>query len=454
MNDKESCIEHLTQIIESIDNLPRGPFWIRDLKEGKYRFPVWLSVGNGEQIYITPEINRMLMRFSKSLMTVFYQTQQSEFTHSEWNSLTKREFGLCFRKHCLDEGAKAEAETFLEDLRQQISTHIRQIRLREYVFGCHFCSNSKLAPLSIGPVRFEPKLTWLARFHRSGGISDVAQARIQRAWDGKRLRPRRPSKDESTERHILKTTGSCDFICTVEVGRVGDEAAKQKALIAARLATTAVSLAWAQPTWALRYMTLTYDRQPHHRETLVTLSGTTIGWHSSSSFIPGGITSLDVSQWETLRTGFAEIHACAGEAIRYLTHGKLAVSRPKVMKALFQSLLWFHEGCRDELDTMAIVKYCSAMEALACGGSERRILELANARLRIRDQTQFVKDIRKLYRMGRSRTVHGTNDRLGHDWSHSRGLAEHLARACLIACLELAVENHNSDNPQIFRQPT
>ena len=454
MNDKESCIEIFTQIIESIDNLPDGPFWMRDLREGRYRFPVWLSVGNGEQIHITPEINRMLMRFSKSLMTVFFQAQQSEFTHSEWNSLTKQEFGLCFRKYFLDEGTGAEPETFIEDLRQRISTHIRDIRLREYVFGCHFCSTPKLAPLSIGPVRFEPKLMWLARFHRAGAISDVARARIQRAWDGKRLRPRKPSDDESTERHILDTTNNCDFLCTVEVGRVGYEAAKQKALIAARLATTAVSLAWVEPTWALRYMTLTYDRQPHHRDNLVTFSGTTVGWESSSSFIPGGITSLDLTQWETLRSDFGEIHACAGEAIRYLTHGKQAVSRPRVMEALFQSLLWFHEGCRDELDTMAIVKYCSAMEALACGGNERQMLKLARARLRIRDETQFAKDVRTLYRRGRSRTVHGTNDRLGHDWSHSRGLAEHFARACLIGCLELAAENHNSDDPQIFLQPT
>ena len=454
MNDKVTCIELYTQIIESIDNLPSGPFWMRDLREGKYRFPAWLSVGNGEQIHITPEINRMLMRFSKFLMTVFYQAQQSEFTDSEWNLLVKREFGLCFRKYFLDKGAGAEPETFIEDLRRRISKHIRETRLREYVFGCHFCSNPKLAPLSIGPVRFEPKLKWLARFHRADGISDVARARIERAWDGKRLRPRKPSDDESTERQILKTTNNCDFVCTVEVGRVGEEAARQKALIAARLATTAVSLAWVEPTWALRYLTLTYDRQPHHRENLVTFSGTTVGWYSSSSFLPGGITSLDVAQWETLRSDFAEIHACAGEAIRYLTHGKQAVSRPNVMETLFQSLLWFHEACRDELDAMAIVKYCSAMEALACGGKEKRIVKLAKARLHIRDETQFVKDVRRLYRKGRSRTVHGTNDRLGHDWSHSRGLAERIARACLISCLELAADPFDSDDPQIFLQPT
>jgi len=125
-----------------------------------------------------------------------------------------------------------------------------------------------------------------------------------------------------------------------------------------------------------------------------------------------------------------------------------------MMEALFQSLLWFHEGCRDEVDAMAIVKFCSAMEALACGGNEKRILKLAKARLRIRDEAQFVKDVRSLYRKGRSRTVHGTNDRLGHDWSESRGLAEHLARACLISCLELAAEPHDTDDPQVFLQLT
>ena len=453
MNDKKSCIELLGQIIESINSLPSGPFWIRDLREGKYRFPVLLSVGNGEPIHITPEIDRLLTRVSKSLMRVFFPAQQSEFTHSEWNSLTKREFALSFRKHFLKEGPGADAETLLEDLRQQISTHIRDICPREYVFGCHFCSNSEFAPLSIGPVRFEPKLAWLAEFHRAGGISDVARGRIERAWDGKRLRPRKPSNDVSTERYILETTNNCDFVCTVAVGQMGDEAGKQKALMAARLATAAVALAWLEPRWALSYMTLTYDRQPRHREYLVTLSGMTVRLSSSLSFIPGGITSLDLAQWQTLRSDFAEAHASAGEAIRCLTHGKEAVARPKVMEALFQSLLWFHEGCRDEVDAMAIVKFCSAMEALACGGNEKRILKLAKARLHIRDETQFVNDVGNLYRIGRSRTVHGTNDRLGHDWSDSRDLAEYLARGCLISCLKLAAERHDIDDPQIFFQP-
>ena len=109
MNDKESCIELLTQVIEKIDNLPSGPPRIRDLKEGKYQFPICLSVGDGEQINITPEIDQMRSRFSKSLLTVFFQPQQSEFTHSEWNSLVKREFGICLQKHLVNERVQLEA---------------------------------------------------------------------------------------------------------------------------------------------------------------------------------------------------------------------------------------------------------------------------------------------------------------------------------------------------------
>ena len=452
MNNKESCIRLLSEIIKNIDNLPSGSFWIRDLKEEKFRFPVWLSVGNGEQIHITPEIDGMLVRFSKLLMMVYFQPRQSDFTHAEWNSLVKRVFGKCFRKFFLEECTRRDTEAFLEELKQAISDLIRDIREREYVFGCHFCSISEFEPLSIGPVRFEPKLTWLTRIHQSGGISKISRVRIEKAWQGKKLRRRKQSWDEVNERQILASTEGCDFVCSVAVGPMGDNAGKQKALVAARLATTAVALAWKRATWALSYINLTYDRQPYHRENLVTSSGKSFGWHSSLSYIPGGIKSLNAAQWDTLRTDFGELHACAGQAIRYLTHGKAAVSKPKLMEALFQSLLWFYEGCRDDVDSMAIVKFCSAMEALACGRNVRGILNLAKARLRIRDEDQFGKDLRSLYQEGRSRTVHGTNDRLGRDWSDSRDHAEQLAQACLISCLQCVAENKVRDDPRLFSQ--
>ena len=125
-----------------------------------------------------------------------------------------------------------------------------------------------------------------------------------------------------------------------------------------------------------------------------------------------------------------------------------------MINALFQALLWFHEGCREVVDSMAIVKFCSSMEALACGKGIRGILGLVKARLRVVvDEDKLYKDVKRLYGTGRSATVHGTNDRLGHDWTDARSLSEELARGCLISCLQYAAEHQQANDPRLFSQP-
>ena len=167
----------------------------------------------------------------------------------------------------------------------------------------------------------------------------------------------------------------------VAVGPTGEDAGLQKALIAARLAMTAIALAFDKPSSALDAMGLTYDRQPHLRKHLVFSSGERFGWGISRSGRSGGIGRLNAEKWEELRSDFDRIN-CAGEAIRYVTHGHDEVFRPKMMQALSQALLWFHGGCKEDVDAMAIVKFCSSMEALAQGGAEKRDSEV--------DKGQFI----------------------------------------------------------------
>ena len=77
MNDKESCVGLLAEILRKIDNLPSGPFWNRDGLEGRYPFPIRLDLGNEQVIYITPEISKKLDRFSKIVMDVFFSSRKS-----------------------------------------------------------------------------------------------------------------------------------------------------------------------------------------------------------------------------------------------------------------------------------------------------------------------------------------------------------------------------------------
>ena len=235
----------------------------------------------------------------------------------------------------------------------------------------------------MGPVLFEPRLVWLERMHSDENISKISSSRIARAWQGKRLRKRRDSKDRLREEGILETVGACDFVCSVSVANTGPEAGLQKALMAARLATTAISLAWEMPSSVLDVMNLTFDREPHRQTNLVLSPKNPFGYRTSWSHIPGGITWQTREEWENLVTEFETIFDCTGEVITYATSGQDAVSRPQLLNVLFQALLWFHEGCREQVDSMAIVKFCAAMEALSCGRRKGGILNLVSLRLEV-----------------------------------------------------------------------
>ena len=171
----------------------------------------------------------------------------------------------------------------------------------------------------------------------------------------------------------------------------------------------------------------------------------------SRSYHPGGVYWMQREEWDNLAKAFeTRFSICAGEVVDYVTLGSNAVSRPDLLNALFQALLWFHEGCREQSDSMSIVKFCAAMEALSCGRKKRGIVNLVRTRLVIKDEEQFREDIDRIYGEGRNRTVHGINDRLGHDWSDDRQFAEGLARLCLLGCLQCASENPELKNPREF----
>lgn len=147
---------------------------------------------------------------------------------------------------------------------------------------------------------------------------------------------------------------------------------------------------------------------------------------------------------------FGSVFSCAAEAIEYATSGFVSGKRPDMMNSLSKALLWFHEGCRESVDTMAIVKFCSSMDALACGKREKGILSLIKSRLKVNDECKLKKEVNEIYSAGRSRTVHGTHSKLGHDWSDIRNRAERMARLCLISCMEWVSVHSDVKDPKFL----
>lgn len=373
MNFSKECAQLVEEIIRQIRDLPDVPHWARyDIAKKQYELPITLYVGEAKSIEISPEIEKNLTKLSKSLMENYFSSYKVKFTNSEWNKITKRAFGLVFNHREDQVYLEKDAKGALEFIVEQLCKWIREIQEREYAFGCHFCNLPDFEPLSIGPVRFEPRIAWLKRMFDNGNVSKVSVARITKSWEGKRLRKRKLSEDGLRERQILGAIGKSEFVCSVTVVQTGAEAGLQKAATAARLAMTVIALAWDKPSSTLNYMALIFDGEPHAQQSVIFVPEGLGGFSASRSYIPGGVTWLKEEEWDSLRMNLEKIFTCGGDVIEYFLGNSDETQRPKIFDVLLQSILWFHEGCREKTDLMAIVKFWSAMEALS-GGKKRGV---------------------------------------------------------------------------------
>ncbi|MFH1343757.1 MAG: hypothetical protein ABIL01_21495 [Pseudomonadota bacterium] len=231
------------------------------------------------------------------------------------------------------------------------------------------------------------------------------------------------------------------------------EAGKEKALTVARLALTAIALLWETPSKALSGFNLSFDRSVNRRKTLTFVPGKFTLSGSSWSHMPHGprVTSED---WKKQLTKKALHFEVVGSILEYFLSTDGKVARPRMMNTLGQALLWFHEACREPVTLMSIVKFSASLDALGGGGKASGIRRVINARLGIKDDDAALKDgtklkevIDEIYSDGRSRTIHGTNDKLGYDWSVTKSVAEHFARYCLVTCIYWAGKHPSIDDP-------
>ena len=105
------------------------------------------------------------------------------------------------------------------------------------------------------------------------------------------------------------------------------------------------------------------------------------------------------------------------------------------------------KACREESDLMSIAEFITALESLTGGREWRGILDLLKARLGMEDDTEVMQGktlkqvVKRIYSTARSRTRHGTNDQLLHDWSTTREMAESMARHGLVSCIDWVESN-------------
>jgi len=444
--------EQIRMIIEELTRLQTVPAPYRD-KDDDFPLPRMIGAGNENSIIVSRKIDDTIITVADQLMTAD-SSLPPKVTRAEWRGLVREAFGPALAMIDLDVDPTKNADTVLTEIKTELSKHVSGYGVCEFAFGCTLFGNAAIKPFSIGPVRFEPRSNWLARKSCDGAVSATTRRRVEQAWSGKRPRKRKPSADRIREAGILDAVGSCPFVCSVTTTGLAAEAGREKALTAARLAIAAIALLWATPSRALEGMNLLFDRRVHRQKALSFIPGKIVLAGSRLSHMPHG-PWLKSGEWEIEFAKHEDHFRVVGEVLDYVIDATGIAARPKMMNALAQALLWFHEGCREIVTLMAIVKYSAALDALACGGKSGGIRRVINARLGIQDSKPIRPNgptlrqaVDEIYNDGRSRTIHGTNVKLSHDWSGTKGLAEQFARLCLLRCIDWAAQNPSSDDPK------
>jgi hypothetical protein len=423
--------------------------------QGVPTFSGFVSAGDKGSLVLTQSMDKLIKEIGDVLKTNDPILMRSH-TDKEWIRLVRAAFGPPLVAINLADDLDDNSNTVMTLVREALSERADN-NVCEYTFGCTLFGSNSVAPFVIGQIRFEPRLEWLLRKMKEGAVTSVMERRIRRHWSGKKIRKRKTVIDGMRETDILNAIKNCDYVCSVATTGLASDAGRGKAQTAARLGLTSIALWWELPSRALDGLNLLIDGAVVLQMSLVfvpekiTLAG------SFMRGLPHG-PSIAPAVWVDILLNHKNEFSVLGELIEFYLSPNRKVDRPKLMNTFSQALLWFHEGCREKFDLMAIVKFAATLDILASGREAAGILELIKARLGPAPDDKFGTNgqttkqaIKEIYGMGRSRTIHGTNDKFGHDWTSTRGFSEVVARLCLLSCLSWAGTN-TADDPELLRQ--
>lgn len=399
-------------------------------------FPGLISAGPDGSVVINGAIEREIRAIADWMLDQ-QPGAKKQHTLKEWRATVRQAFGPALAGIDLDKSAVVSGRILKRLIDEAIRTRPKIIPLMFTSIGCGLFHEPLTSSLKIGPVLFESKAEWLSRAEQTGQVSRRSRDRLSRAFGGRRLRKLKNARQDLSDRQVVDVLANAQMVCTIETRDLAPELSQVRAIIGARLAQAAIALLWARPSTVLGGFYVSVDHGSRHIATVPYVPGRSlIGGRRVVGAPAGKPNDLDGAL-----SGARDLFQMAGRMIECWTSATAFDQAPPIMRSLAQGLCFFWEACRDDNDLMAIVKFTAVLEALAPPGMEAGIKKLIRARLGVKDGVAFVgeRDLDQvtkwLYRVARSRTLHGTNPEILHDWTELRAVAEQLTRHCLVQCM-------------------
>jgi hypothetical protein len=419
-------------------------------KSRTIRLPPTLWLGDGSSIRATERLLVVIAQYTE----IFWDNHseiKSRIKFDELIRIAEQSFAVVLAEIDLEVSTEkllpVVCKGVAKDLMERIERHTRSVEL---TLGCHLFEGSEAYPIRIGPVLFETRESWRCRAVAEKTLSKTASRRLDGFWQGKSLKKRIPSNDSSGERAAQRAIGDCPIVCSVSTEGLSSKYVEGKGLLAARIAMTAISLMWHRPSEGLQWMNLLYDRRSPHRHIAFFSKGRHVGYKFEMSQLPAGY-HIDPEILERL-LDYRWLFETVGEAIDAYVKPSKSIARPAVMNALFLSLWWYHEACREPMDQIATTKFAASMDALANGKGAPGIKSLIQAligrgsgEVLMSDGRTTTKVIDKIYGDGRSKLIHGSSINFMHDWSEDRESAEAVGRLLIIMSCRRFFDNQERD---------
>ena len=448
----------IVAILDELQNIALAPTFSKAAANDLLELPQWISAGEDASLIINHKISNLI----GDLASTLYDAQPAmakAISRKDWAGLVQRVIGPLLGNTDLDAPLETSAKSILTNLQHELATSEWNYNKHTFLFGCSFIEHLDIPPFTIGPVTVWKRDKWLDQALENGRVTKISHQRLLARWTGKPVKKRKSSRDSANENAVADAVGVALYVCTVETNGIYGEVAKEKAVMAARFALLGVALTWDNSTKAMAGLNLVFDGLPYRQTYAFLQERPEILSGSKWVHLLNGL-SLCGDLWESKIQWRADWWETLAEAIAFWLSPDGKVLRPKLMNQFVQALIWFHEACREPIPMIATTKFMAALDALACGGKGRGIKSLITSRFGVPENApiraggpNFSKVIDELYSQGRSRLIHGSSDRIGHDWHDQRGLAESLARITLILCLHWAADHPNSDDPKMMALP-
>ena len=212
----------------------------------------WIATGSGGSLVV----NRTTEQAIRNVADWIRQQKppmRSTHTVKEWHAMVRAAFGPVLAQLYFGDSVENVARLLKSEIETAVNDRVAGYTRRGTSLGCWLFSQPTDRTISVGPVCFESKALWLNRALEADDISKITHRRLSRVFSGTYARKRQLSGDAAQEKSILEALGNAPTVCTIITQGLALETTQRRAILAARLALTSISLLWSMPSQVLEH---------------------------------------------------------------------------------------------------------------------------------------------------------------------------------------------------------